>query len=318
MKKTLSDITRRLKTYVENLDEYKSLNIREPSEIPACGKPAVASPFAEASAGKGAMADKPAEAAVAETGCGRAEIREEKAVFRVSKSGDASGGKSAEAAVAEKSASSKPQRRASGKREKKAEDLEELRGEVLKCRRCQLGLSRLNAVFGCGSSDAGVMFVGEGPGFNEDHEGEPFVGRAGRLLDKILASIGFSRETVYITNIVKCHPMVNPENPEARGNDRPPRPDEISACRGYLERQIKIISPGCIVTLGGVASKILLGSERGISSLRGKWHDFHGDLFLRSKIKIFPTYHPAALLRNPSLKRDAWEDMKVLKKFMAK
>ncbi|PIS47050.1 MAG: uracil-DNA glycosylase [Elusimicrobia bacterium CG08_land_8_20_14_0_20_51_18] len=193
-----------------------------------------------------------------------------------------------------------------------------LREEVLRCRKCLLGLSRLNPVFGVGDPKARVMFVGEGPGYDEDHRGEPFVGRSGQLLDKILAAINLSRQSVYIANIVKCHPMTNPETPEARGNDRPPTPAEISACRGYLEEQIRLIRPLCVVTLGNVATKFMLNETKGISQLRGKMYDVPYSFTFDFDLKILPTYHPAALLRNPNLKKDAWEDMKMLKSFLEK
>lgn len=196
--------------------------------------------------------------------------------------------------------------------------LGELAKEVGSCRRCALGSHRLNAVFGVGSPSAKVMFVGEGPGFQEDHRGEPFVGRSGQLLDKILDTVlGLKRADVYIANIVKCHPMVNPDNPELHGNDRPPSPEEIAVCRPYLERQIALIKPRCIVTLGSVATKVLLGVEEGISKIRGRWYVYPRGLFGGdADIKLLPTYHPAALLRNPKLKLDAWEDMKTLKTFL--
>lgn len=192
--------------------------------------------------------------------------------------------------------------------------------EIKKCRKCQLGNSRLNAVVGVGDPNAKVVFVGEGPGFQEDHKGEPFVGRSGQLLDKILDTVlGLKRSDVYIANIVKCHPMSNPENPEAHGNDRPPTIEEISACRPYLDRQLMLIKPRCIVTLGSVATKVLLGVTQGISFVRGKWHDYPVELFGPGHpIKVLPTYHPAALLRNSNLKRDTWEDMKMLKAFIEK
>ncbi|MBU2573277.1 MAG: uracil-DNA glycosylase [Elusimicrobia bacterium] len=192
--------------------------------------------------------------------------------------------------------------------------------EMKQCRKCLLGNSRLNAVFGVGNTAAKVVFVGEGPGFDEDHRGEPFVGRSGALLDKILDTVlGLKRSDVYIANIVKCHPMVNPENPEARGNDRPPTPEEISACRPYLDKQLSFIKPKCIVTLGSVATRVLLGVTQGISLARGKWYDYPVELFGPGHpIKVLPTYHPAALLRNPNLKRDTWEDMKMLKAFIEK
>lgn len=190
----------------------------------------------------------------------------------------------------------------------KAERLAALAAQVSACRKCPLGAQRLNAVFGVGSAEARVVFVGEGPGFDEDHKGEPFVGKSGQLLDRILASIGLSRaENAYIANIVKCHPMSDPSDPEKRGNDRPPTPEETAACRGYLDAQLEIIQPRAIVTLGGVSAKVLLGTATGITALRGTWREYRG-------IPLLPTFHPAALLRDPALKRDVWEDMKSLKK----
>jgi len=201
---------------------------------------------------------------------------------------------------------------------KKPADMDSLAEQVKACRKCGLGHARLNAVFGVGSYKAKVVFVGEGPGFQEDHKGEPFVGRSGQLLDKILETVlGLKRSDVYIANIVKCHPMKNPETPEAHGNDRPPTPEEISACRPYLDEQLRAIRPACIVTLGSVATKVLLGIDKGISTVRGRAYDYPVELFGPGHpIKVIPTYHPAALLRNPNLKRDTWEDMKMLKSFL--
>ena len=189
---------------------------------------------------------------------------------------------------------------------------EALRDEVESCRKCPLGGQRLRAVFGVGDPKAKVVFVGEGPGFMEDRQGEPFVGKAGQLLDKILASIGLSRQTVYIANIVKCHPMVNPDQPESRGNDRPPTPEEIAACRPYLDDQIRLIAPKFIVTLGSVATKTLLGEDVPITKARGLWRDYRVPGEGRV-MRLLPTFHPAALLRNPELKRDVWVDMKSLR-----
>jgi DNA polymerase len=197
-------------------------------------------------------------------------------------------------------------------------DMDSLALEVKNCRKCGLGHARLNAVFGVGTYKAKVVFIGEGPGFQEDHQGEPFVGRSGQLLDKILeAVLGLKRSDVYIANIVKCHPMKNPENPESHGNDRPPTPEEMSACRPYLDEQLRFIKPACIVTLGSVPTKVLLNIDKGISTVRGRWYDYPVELFGPGHpIKVLPTYHPAALLRNPNLKRDTWEDMKMLKSFL--
>lgn len=193
------------------------------------------------------------------------------------------------------------------------DNLDELKKIVSLCRKCPLGETRLNAVFGVGNPDARIMFVGEGPGFDEDHQGEPFVGKAGKLLDKIIAAMGFKRGDVYIANIVKCHAMINPDDPEKRGNDRPPAPDEFSACRDYLEKQISIIKPDFIVALGAVSARVLLDVNVSLGSLRGVFHSYPEHLQgLAEQPKIIVTYHPAALLRNPHWKAPCWEDMKML------
>ncbi|MDR1695369.1 MAG: uracil-DNA glycosylase [Endomicrobium sp.] len=181
--------------------------------------------------------------------------------------------------------------------------LRSLKDETSKCGKCPLGASRLTCVFGEGSPNADLMFVGEGPGYEEDHKGLPFIGRAGQLLTKIIEAMGFTRETVYIANIVKCHPMKDPSDPEKRSNDRPPSFEEMETCRTYLDRQIEIIKPKIIVTLGASSTKGLLKTEESISLIRGTFKEYNG-------IKLLPTYHPAALLRNPNLKKDVWADMK--------
>ena len=189
--------------------------------------------------------------------------------------------------------------------------------EIKACRACPLGAQRLQAVPGVGSHDASVMFVGEGPGFEEDHKGEPFVGRSGQLLDKILEAIGLSRRTVYIANIVKCHPMIDPSDPEQRGNDRPPSPEEIAACRGWLDTQIRTIAPRFLVTLGAVPARVLLDDASPISKIRGVWREYDPGGGA-PKVRLLPTFHPAALLRNPDLKRDVWADMKSLREELSK
>lgn len=197
-----------------------------------------------------------------------------------------------------------------------AQSLAELSESIRACRLCPLGEARLNAVPGVGSDKAQLMFIGEGPGFQEDHRGEPFVGRSGQLLDKILASIGLSRQSVYIANVVKCHPMKDPSNPESHGNDRQPTPEEMAACRPFLDEQIRLIAPRALVTLGAVALRALLPSELSISKVRGQWRQYQprGGA---APVRLLPTYHPAALLRNSNLKADVWKDMKELKKFLA-
>jgi len=198
----------------------------------------------------------------------------------------------------------------------KEAEMEKIRQEVSGCQKCQLGLTRLNPAFGVGNLCAKVMFIGEGPGYEEDHRGEPFVGKAGQLLDKILSAMGLSREQVYIANIVKCHPMITP-NPNLRGNDRPPYPEEMATCRPYLDRQIAIVKPQFIVALGGVASKALVPGAKSLSSVRGRVIELPNEIFgLREPVKLIATYHPAALLRNPNWKKDTWEDMKLLMREM--
>ena len=177
------------------------------------------------------------------------------------------------------------------------ETLQHIRLDLGDCQRCRLARGRKNIVFGAGSASAKIVFVGEGPGFEEDQRGEPFVGLAGQLLTKIIAAIHLSREQVYICNIVKCRPPRN----------RNPQPDEIETCFQFLDRQIAAIRPVFICALGSIAAQTLLNTEIPISRLRGRFHDYKG-------IKLLPTYHPAYLLRNPEKKRDVWEDMKMLMK----
>ena len=200
-----------------------------------------------------------------------------------------------------------------------AERLARLREHIGDCKRCPLGASRIQLAFGVGNPDAKVLFIGEGPGYAEDRKGEPFVGPAGQLLDKILAATGLSRHPVdppwkwvYIANMVKCHPMIDPSDNTKRGNDRPPTVEEMAVCSPFLMDQIRIIRPLFIVALGNTAGKALLKTEEGISKFRGKWVDFTVE-GLSAPIRFLPTYHPAALLRNPGLKKDVWEDMKNLK-----
>ncbi|MFQ5861834.1 MAG: uracil-DNA glycosylase [Candidatus Brocadiales bacterium] len=171
-------------------------------------------------------------------------------------------------------------------------------GEVAStCIKCRLSESRTNVVFGAGNIFADLMFIGEGPGYEEDRQGLPFVGRAGQLLTKIIEAIKLTREEVYITNMVKCRP---PEN-------RTPRQDEIFTCTtNYLKHQIKWIRPKIICALGNAAAQGLLGTSKGISALRGHFHDYDG-------IKLMPTFHPAYLLRNPSDKAKCWQDMKKIR-----
>jgi len=175
-----------------------------------------------------------------------------------------------------------------------AADLGQLREILGDCRRCKLWRGRTHLVFGVGNPDADVMFVGEGPGRDEDLQGEPFVGRAGQLLtDIITKGMKLRREEVYIANVVKCRPPRN----------RDPEPDEVGSCEPFLIRQIELVKPRVIIALGKFAAQTLVRSAAPISRLRGQWHDYHG-------IRLMPTFHPAYLLRNPGEKRLVWEDIK--------
>ena len=195
----------------------------------------------------------------------------------------------------------------------KATALAELAKQIETCKRCDLGKTRIKAVPGEGNINTKLMFIGEGPGFDEDRQGRPFVGRAGQLLDKIIAAMGFKREEVFIANMVKCHPMKDPSDSEKHGNDRAPNQEEIALCRRYIEQQIAIISPDFIVALGSVAGRSLIKDTPTFSSIRGKIYDLNLTYVETAKpIKILATFHPAALLRNPSWKKDAWTDLKVL------
>ena len=173
------------------------------------------------------------------------------------------------------------------------ETLESLREHIGDCTRCRLHGGRTNIVFGVGSPDADLMFVGEAPGRDEDVQGEPFVGRAGQLLTDIIKAMKLTREQVYIANVIKCRP---PEN-------RNPEPDELEACRPFIRKQVELIQPKVIVTLGRFALQSLTEKSYAISAARGQWLEYNG-------IKVMPTYHPAYLLRNPSAKKDVWADMK--------
>ncbi len=170
--------------------------------------------------------------------------------------------------------------------------LEKMRLYSLNCRRCPLAATRTNVVFGEGDPHARLMFIGEGPGADEDRLGRPFVGRAGQLLDKMIAAMRFKREEVYIANVVKCRPPGN----------RVPTPEEAIRCIGYLERQINFVRPEVIVLLGATATSFLLKRNEGITKLRGIWPDYNG-------IPVMPTFHPAFLLRQESAKREAWHDL---------
>lgn len=175
--------------------------------------------------------------------------------------------------------------------------LEEIREEIGDCTRCKLHEGRTNLVFGDGNPRARLMFVGEGPGRDEDMQGKPFVGRSGKLLTKIIEAMGLKREDVYICNVVKCRP---PDN-------RTPEPGEMSTCEQFLFKQIRFIKPEVIVCLGATAAKSILRTKDSLGSLRGKFHMYSGT-------KLMVTYHPAALLRNPHFKKPAWEDMQVVMK----
>lgn len=170
-----------------------------------------------------------------------------------------------------------------------------LRSVALKCVKCPLSKERTQVVFGTGNEKAQLVFIGEAPGFEEDRQGEPFVGKAGQLLTKMIEAMGLKREDVYIANIVKCRPP----------NNRTPKLEEIETCLPYLIGQLEKIKPKIICALGNVAAQTLLKSDKTISRLRGMFHEM-------GEMKIMPTFHPAFLLRNPEYKREVWQDLKLI------
>jgi uracil-DNA glycosylase family 4 len=187
-----------------------------------------------------------------------------------------------------------------GSRNERVAALEIVRTEVAGCTRCtELARTRTQTVFGVGNPQARLVFMGEAPGADEDRQGEPFVGRAGQLLNKIIEACTLKREDVYILNTIKCRP---PEN-------RNPAPQESANCREYLDRQLQILRPEFICCLGAVAAQSLLNTTVTIGKLRGSFHDYQG-------IRVLCTYHPAYLLRNPSSKKDCWDDMQILMREM--
>jgi len=173
--------------------------------------------------------------------------------------------------------------------------LAQIRAEVGDCQRCKLCSTRSSIVFGVGAEDAPLMFVGEAPGEQEDRRGEPFVGPAGELLDKMIEAMGWSRQSVYIANILMCRPPGN----------RNPQPDEVERCLPFLNAKIATIGPRIIVALGRPAANTLLGMDAPISSLRGRFHDRNG-------VRVMPTFHPAYLLREADKKREVWSDLKLV------
>lgn len=170
---------------------------------------------------------------------------------------------------------------------------EELENAIKGCKKCKLGTNRTNIVFGTGNKQADVMFIGEGPGADEDIQGQPFVGKAGQLMDKAFQALSINRNNVYIANIVKCRP---PQN-------RVPEEDEAQTCLNYLRNQVILVKPKIIVLLGSTALKNILGDEYGITASRGKWIE-------KKEILYMPTWHPAALLRDETKKIDFWQDLK--------
>jgi uracil-DNA glycosylase len=177
--------------------------------------------------------------------------------------------------------------------------LKAIREDIGDCTRCRLHKGRTNLVFGVGSVNADLMFIGEGPGADEDAQGEPFVGRAGQLLNNMISAMGIKREDVYIANVVKCRPPSN----------RTPEKDECDTCSPFLMRQIDVIKPKVIVALGAVAAKNLLAANDSMANLRGRWYDFRDS-------KLLVTYHPAYLLRDPRQKKEAWKDLQMVMKFL--
>ena len=184
--------------------------------------------------------------------------------------------------------------------------LDAIRVDIGECTRCRLHKGRTNLVFGVGNAQAELMFVGEGPGADEDEQGLPFVGRAGQLLNNMIAAMGLRREDVYIANIVKCRP---PQN-------RTPEKDECDTCSPFLMRQISVIRPRAIVALGATAAKNLLGLNDSMSNLRGRSYEFTPPGFQGAPIALFVTYHPAFLLRDPRQKKEAWKDLQMVMRYL--
>jgi uracil-DNA glycosylase len=179
-------------------------------------------------------------------------------------------------------------------------DLGALRQFIAGCPRCKLSKARTNIVFGQGNPKAKLMFVGEAPGRDEDEQGLAFVGRAGQLLTKIIEAMGYKRDDVWICNVLKCRPP----------NNRNPEPDEVASCMPFLDEQIRLIAPRAIVTLGTFAAQAVLGTDEPIGRLRGRWQTARGT-------RVMPTFHPAFLLRSPERKKDVWEDMKLVRDYLA-
>lgn len=179
-------------------------------------------------------------------------------------------------------------------------DLPTLQKFIAGCPRCKLSKGRTNIVFGQGNPKAELMFVGEAPGRDEDEQGLAFVGRAGQLLTKVIEAIGRKREDVFIANVIKCRPP----------NNRNPEQDEVAACRPFLEEQIRLISPRVVVVLGTFAAQVILETDEPIGRLRGHWRTARG-------VRVMPTFHPAFLLRSPERKKDVWEDMKLVRDYLA-
>jgi DNA polymerase len=180
----------------------------------------------------------------------------------------------------------------------KKDALREVREEIGDCTRCRLHAGRKNIVFGAGNPAARLVFVGEGPGEEEDLQGEPFVGKAGQLLTRMIQAIQLDRNDVYIANIVKCRPPGN----------RDPQEDEIETCLPFLKKQLAVIHPRIICTLGRFSTQALLGTKEGITKLRGRFHE------IENGVRVMPTYHPSFLLRSPEKKREAWEDLQKIQK----
>lgn len=178
--------------------------------------------------------------------------------------------------------------------------LPDLQKFIAGCTRCKLAPTRTQIVFGQGNPKADLMFVGEAPGRDEDEQGLAFVGRAGQLLTKIIEAMGTTREDVYITNVLRCRPP----------NNRNPEPDEVASCMPFLEENIRLVSPKVVVALGTFATQAVLGTDEPIGRLRGRWQSARG-------VRVMPTFHPSFLLRSPERKKDVWEDMKLVRDYLA-
>lgn len=283
-RRELTEIVRALRAHVEALEDSGVEGLL--GRVPAALAPSTVR--AQGTVAQGTVASTP-----------RASTRVAVESPGVAASGVASVGQ-APASDGPSPASARPPVRVLLSPEERRRQLTVLADEVATCTRCPLHAGRTRTVFARGNPDAALVFVSEGPGTEEELQGEPFVGAAGQLLDKMIVAMGYGRDDVYILNLVKCRPFESHEPTE----DRKPNAAELAACRPFFDRQLKLLEPQAIVALGATAVQSLTGSAAAITRMRGTWRLFNG------RVPLMPTFHPAYLLRSPEKKRDVWDDLK--------